>query len=973
VSLDSGDDLTARFHRETPDGAELGRQLLGVGREIYTNTACISRAEVIRLEDPGAIKEALLALADSAQPERTAQKVLDRLRQERIAKVGRPRGRTGPIHELAARLAELERSIAGARQTRAAVDELAQKQEAVAALTDAELAVVRTLDAAVLAARLEEASRRLEQVRQLEQSIAEEQARQRAQSRFAAFPRHLDDDVRRLRSHLRATQEAEQDFQRRAAEAQAPIQQLEEERGNLAKDAHQHQERARGLDEAALKEEPAVRELVSALTFSDAQAPEAHLRAHACAEEVQQIAERQPGMIGAHLDWIARRIEFERVYSEWQERHNAAVDARRRAGMELPPRLEQLKKDITRYKEVPDVIKAAQLAEEAMRREEAMAERARARYGTFGILLLGSVLLTAVAFLVAFVGLQIGIPIFLASSFLLGMGVLGAVIAIWMRGASNHEVDRRLKFKDHARLRRREILAPWGVRASGELQQALVDHLHRVRHDATRLELDRQAQELEDRAQAASRALRELVGSWGIPQPAPIEEAFAETVQRIRTLSDDTTAWNAAQQRWQEAARGEASLDQRREGLRQQLHNALDRLGFDRREALAAGHEYLDACESARRAQQLQTRVDQLDAQLDRLRHPAQRSAGEHEKAREYARLLGAIYGPAGITDPDLEAAAGAWDEAVAGADAYQAVSARLEQLGQQRAAIAGDEETQALQRLHEDLSQQLETAMVGCDPQAVAEYQALPLAELERQRDQHRATKERAHEERARAEELLNDRLLQLQDLASMEEEIATTREQLQELEVLAQAYDLAIDTLEGAAKTVRRAVVPQLKAHLQGQLAPITNGRYREIRVSDDLGLQVKAADQRVYRDLDSLSLGTRSLIYLLQRVALARIISRGVESLPLLLDEALVHADRRRLKAALDELARLGQEHQIILFSKDEALAERGERAGNWTIIRLPGPSLAVAAGQPERGPDGHGRPEAVGSPQDVVHSG
>ena len=238
-------------------------------------------------------------------------------------------------------------------------------------------------------------------------------------------------------------------------------------------------------------------------------------------------------------------------------------------------------------------------------------------------------------------------------------------------------------------------------------------------------------------------------------------------------------------------------------------------------------------------------------------------------------------------------------------------------------------------------------------DPAAVAQFAALPLAELERQRDQHRSTKERAQEERARAEELLNDRLTQTGDVAALEEEIATAREQLQELEAEAHAYDLAIETLEAAAKSVRRAVIPRLKSQLQGQLSPITNGRYRDVRIGEDLALQVRTPDQRTYKDVDNLSLGTRSLIYLLERLALARIIGGNSEPPPLLLDEALVHADRRRLRAAMDELGRL--DHQVILFSKDEALADRAEKAEDWTIIRLPGPSLtpASAEGAPANG--------------------
>jgi predicted nucleic acid-binding Zn-ribbon protein len=81
----------------------------------------------------------------------------------------------------------------------------------------------------------------------------------------------------------------------------------------------------------------------------DAQAPEAHLRARTCADEVQQLSDRHPGLIGQGADWTSRHVEFQRVFAEWRERSNAATEARRRAGAELPPRLEQLKQDVSRY------------------------------------------------------------------------------------------------------------------------------------------------------------------------------------------------------------------------------------------------------------------------------------------------------------------------------------------------------------------------------------------------------------------------------------------------------------------------------------------------------------------------------------------------------------------------------------------------------------------------------------------------
>jgi DNA repair exonuclease SbcCD ATPase subunit len=946
--ISTGEELGDRFDRDASGGLQVGRELLGVSRDIYTNTACISRSEVMRLEDAGTIKEAIVALADSAHPDRTAQKVLDRLRQERTLRIGKPRGRTGPLHDLEGRLTELERQLAAARQARAAVDELAEKRETVAALTEAELGIVQTLEAALLTSRLEDARHRLERVDTVERAIAEERARQEEHTRFAMFPLDRQAEVQELRSHLRATREAQEDFERRSGDTAAQVQQLEAERQKLDDEAQGHETRARGIDAAALGHEPAVRELLSSLNVADTQAPEVHLRAQTSAEEVRRIAERHPGLIGQNLDWPARQMEFQRVFSEFRERHNVAVEARRRAGAELPPRLEQLKHDIARYKEVPEVIKTGQAAEESMRREEAMAERARSRQRTFLGAMLGGLLLTAMAILVAFLALQGGIQFGLsgAAFFLLGMGVLSTAIGIWVRGAAVREVDRRLRAKDEARVRRREILQPWGVRSSAELQQALVEHLQKVRYDATRLELDRQATELEERAQLAGRSLRELVGSWGLPQPAPTEEAVDETAREIESLAQDTIAWNAASERSQDASRAESEMDQRRESLRQRLHSLLDQLGFDRREALGAARDFIASCEAARTAQQVRTRIEQLDAQLEQLRAPGQRSVAERSKAEEYARQLAGIYGPAGINDTDMERASQAWDAGVSHGEAYRASSARRAELEAQRGATSADEGN-SLRQLVDDLTRQIGEISHNVDPAAAAEFAALPLAELERQRDQHRGTKERAQEERARAEELLNDRLTQIGDVAALEEEIATAREQLQELEAEAHAYDLAIETLEAAAKSVRRAVIPRLKSQLQGQLSPITNGRYRDVRVGDDLALQVRTPDQRTYKDVDNLSLGTRSLIYLLERLALARIIGGNAEPPPLLLDEALVHADRRRLRAAMDELGRL--DHQVVLFSKDEGLADRAEKAQDWTIIRLQGPALVPASGE------------------------
>src|SRR5207237_3958021 len=142
-------------------------------------------------------------------------------------------------------------------------------------------------------------------------------------------------------------------------------------------------------------------------------------------------------------------------------------------------------------------------------------------------------------------------------------------------------------------------------------------------------------------------------------------------------LAQAKGAWASASRRAQEGTAAEAEMDQRRESLRQQLHSLLDGLGFDRREALGAARDLIASCEATRTAQQVRTRIEQLDAQLEQLRAPGERGAAERGKADDYTRQLSAIYAPAGITDPDMERAAAGWDPGIGSAEASRPSSTR--------------------------------------------------------------------------------------------------------------------------------------------------------------------------------------------------------------------------------------------------------------------------------------------------------
>ena len=85
-------------------------------------------------------------------------------------------------------------------------------------------------------------------------------------------------------------------------------------------------------------------------------------------------------------------------------------------------------------------------------------------------------------------------------------------------------------------------------------------------------------------------------------------------------------------------------------------------------------------------------------------------------------------------------------------------------------------------------------------------------------------------------------------------------------------------------------------------------------------------------------TLSQGTADQLYLAVRLAVCELVLPAEEPCPLVLDDALANFDDGRCALALEALARLGEERQILLFtchSREARLAEGRERAA---VLRL-----------------------------------
>lgn len=168
--------------------------------------------------------------------------------------------------------------------------------------------------------------------------------------------------------------------------------------------------------------------------------------------------------------------------------------------------------------------------------------------------------------------------------------------------------------------------------------------------------------------------------------------------------------------------------------------------------------------------------------------------------------------------------------------------------------------------------------------------------------------------------------------DLAPLEEDVERLRAELDGLDTFDRALALAASTVSRLTREAHQAFARRLETYAAPALRDVTGGRYSEIRV-DPTTFVVKArvpeTDQIV--DLESLSAGTRDQVYLIIRIAMARMFAEGLELPPLLLDDPFAYWDDTRIARCIPIIAYNAFDAQTILFTASPELAAVAERIG------------------------------------------
>ena len=144
---------------------------------------------------------------------------------------------------------------------------------------------------------------------------------------------------------------------------------------------------------------------------------------------------------------------------------------------------------------------------------------------------------------------------------------------------------------------------------------------------------------------------------------------------------------------------------------------------------------------------------------------------------------------------------------------------------------------------------------------------------------------------------------------------QLKSVNRRIRQLEDTYAALELAQNALSAATTELQRRFAPRISKRAQALFGKLTGNRYQRLTLSDDLSLCSCTEDEDTLRTSLWRSDGTADQLYLALRLAVAEELTPEA---PLVLDDAFVRFDDKRLAAAMDILREEGHTKQVILFT-------------------------------------------------------
>lgn len=162
----------------------------------------------------------------------------------------------------------------------------------------------------------------------------------------------------------------------------------------------------------------------------------------------------------------------------------------------------------------------------------------------------------------------------------------------------------------------------------------------------------------------------------------------------------------------------------------------------------------------------------------------------------------------------------------------------------------------------------------------------------------------------------------------AELDAEIAMIDEDIKKQETILKAAEMAEKVFKEVYERRRSDFTPMLNKKVKEYLKLLTNGRYSDIRISDEYSARISPDGGSVY-DSGYFSCGTCDQVYLALRLAVGILAGDGNE--PIFIDDMLTAYDDERAAAATELLSKMSEERQVIMFTCHRRDKENAEQLG------------------------------------------
>lgn len=150
---------------------------------------------------------------------------------------------------------------------------------------------------------------------------------------------------------------------------------------------------------------------------------------------------------------------------------------------------------------------------------------------------------------------------------------------------------------------------------------------------------------------------------------------------------------------------------------------------------------------------------------------------------------------------------------------------------------------------------------------------------------------------------------------------ELADVRDKIEQYEHYYQALCLAEETMEKSYLQLKQDFAPLLNDCVGAVLTELTEGKYSEIKVSDDYKMMLRDKESGEIVSAEYLSSGAYDVLYLALRFGIIRTILPDRHPF-LILDDAFLQLDDRRAKLAADFLQKACSGGQVLYFTCHES---------------------------------------------------